>query len=203
MEALLSVIEITAILAFAYSGMIHARRSGFDYVGVLTIALVSAFGGGTVRDVLLGKHPLYWIEHWEFLIYVLLLSPIALFFLRFDKDFSSRRTLMLIDALGLGLFTASGVSIALEIKTPILPAALIGVVTATFGGVLRDILLNQKPELFQPTEPLYATCSFAGACVYILMLRIDFPPTLALTACVAATFLLRASAVKFDLKLPF
>src|ERR1044072_9945638 len=106
METLLSIIEIVAILVFAYSGIIHARRTGFDYVGVLTIALVTAFGGGTLRDVLLGNHPLYWIAHWEFLLYVLLLSPIALFLLRYNKDFSSGRTLMLIEALGLGLFTA-------------------------------------------------------------------------------------------------
>src|SRR3712207_257573 len=107
MGTMLSVIEITAILVFAYSGMTHARKSGFDYVGVLTIALVSAFGGGTLRDILLGNHPLYCITHWEFLIYVLLLSPVALFLLRFDKDFSSRRTLMLIDALGLEIGRAS------------------------------------------------------------------------------------------------
>jgi uncharacterized membrane protein YeiH len=203
MEILLSLIEITAILVFAYSGMIHARKSGFDYVGVLTIALVSAFGGGTLRDILLGNHPLYWITHWEFLIYVLLLSPIALFLLRFNKDFSSRRTLIWIDALGLGLFTASGVGIALEMKTPILPAAFIGVITATFGGVLRDILCNEKPQLFQPTEPLYATCAFVGAWIYILMSRLDFLPAFALIVCVVATFLLRVSAVKCNLKLPF
>ena len=203
METTLSVIEITAILVFAYSGMIHARKSGFDYIGVLTIALVTAFGGGTLRDVLLGNHPLYWIAHWEFLIYVLLLSPVALFLLRFNKDFSSHRTLMLIDALGLGLFTASGVGIALEMKTPILPAAFIGVVTATFGGVLRDILSNQKPQLFQPTEPLYATCAFAGAWIYIALLQLGFLPMLALMVCIAVTFLLRILAVTFNLRLPF
>ena len=203
METTLSVIEITAILVFAYSGMIHARKSGFDYIGVLTIALVTAFGGGTLRDVLLGNHPLYWIAHWEFLIYVLLLSPVALFLLRFDKDFSSHRTLILIDALGLGLFTASGVGIALEMKTPILPAAFIGVVTATFGGVLRDILSNQKPQLFQPTEPLYATCAFAGAWIYIALLQLGFLPMLALMVCIAVTFLLRTLAVTFNLRLPF
>ncbi len=203
MEALLSVIEITATLVFAYSGMIHARKSGYDYVGVLTIALVSAFGGGTLRDVLLGNYPLYWIAHWEFLVYVLLLSPIALLLLRFNKDFSSRRTLMVIDALGLGLFTASGVGIALEMKTPMLPAAFIGVITGTFGGVMRDILSNQKPQLFQSTEPLYATCAFVGAWVYILMLRIDLLPTFALIVCIAVTFLLRILAIIFNLRLPF
>jgi len=88
-------------------------------------------------------------------------------------------------------------------QTPILPAAFIGVITATFGGVLRDVLSNQKPQLFQPTEPLYATCAFAGAWVYIAMLRLDFLPTFALIVCVAATFLLRSLAIAFKLRLPF
>jgi uncharacterized membrane protein YeiH len=156
-----------------------------------------------LRDVLLGHHPLYWIEHWEFLAYILVLSPVAIVLLRFNKDFSSRRTLMLIDALGLGLFTGSGVSIALGMKTPVLPAAMIGVVTATFGGVLRDIMCNQKPQLFQPTEPLYATCAFLGAWIYILLIQLNFLPTIALVVCVVATFLLRVAAVRFNLKLPF
>ena len=203
MKTALYGIEIAAILVYAYSGMVHARKSGFDYIGVVTIALVTALGGGTLRDVLLGNHPLYWIAHWEFLIYILLLSPIALFLLRFKKDFSSGRLLMFIDALGLGLFTASGTGIALEMKTPILPAAFVGVITATFGGVLRDVLCNEKPELFQPTEPLYATCAFAGAWIYILMLRLEVVPTFALLACIAVTFLFRTLAIVFKLKLPF
>ena len=203
METLVFVVEIIATLVFAYSGVIQAYRHGFDFVGVLTIALVTAFGGGTLRDVLLGHHPLYWIVHWEFLVYILVLSAAALVLLRFNRDFSSRRTLMLIDALGLGLFTASGVNIALGMKTPLLPAAMIGVVTATFGGVLRDIMCNQKPQLFQSTEPLYATCAFVGAWIYILMIQLNFPPTIALAVCVAATFAFRVAAVKLDLKLPF
>jgi uncharacterized membrane protein YeiH len=203
METMLSAIELSAILVFAYSGIIHARKSGFDYVGVLTIALVTAFGGGTLRDILLGNHPLYWIAHWEFLVWVLVLSPVALLLLRFNKDFSSRRALMLVDALGLGLFTASGVGIALEMKTPILPAAFIGVITATFGGVLRDILCNRKPQLFQSTEPLYATCAFAGALVYISTVQLHFVPTFALIVCIVVTFLLRTLAITRDLRLPF
>ena len=110
---------------------------------------------------------------------------------------------MLIDALGLGLFTASGVGIALEMKTPILPAAFIGVITATFGGVLRDVLSNQKPQLFQPTEPLYATCAFAGAWTYILMLQLNFPSPFALIVCIVITFLLRTLAIAFNWRLPF
>ena len=203
MESFLLIIEILAVLAFAYEGVVEARRSGFDFVGVLTIAIVSAFGGGTLRDVLLNRHPLYWIEHWEFLIYIFALSAVALLLLRFNKDFSSRKTLMMIDALGLGLFTASGVGFALGVGTPILPATLIGVITATCGGVLRDVLCNRTPQLFQPTEPIYATCAFVGAWSYILLHLLGFPPALALIVCIAVTSLLRISAVKFNLRLPF
>jgi uncharacterized membrane protein YeiH len=203
MESFLFIIEILAVLAFAYSGVIAARRSGFDFVGVLTVAIVSAFGGGTLRDILLDRHPLYWIENWKFLVYIFAFSVAELILLRFNKDFSSNKTLMLIDALGLGLFCASGVGIALELKIPVLPAALIGVITATFGGVLRDVLCNQKPQLFQPTEPVYATCAFLGAWSYILLDRLDFPPAFALIVCVVVTFLLRVIAVRFNFKLPF
>lgn len=199
----MSIIEVLAVLAFAYSGVIEAKRNGFDFVGVLTVAFVTAFGGGTLRDLLLDRHPLYWIEHWKFLIYIFLLSAAAILLLHFKKDFSSRRILMIVDALGLGLFTASGVGIAVAIQIPALPAALIGVVTATFGGVLRDVLCNRAPQLFQPTEPVYATCSFIGAWCSILLHRLGFLPELALIVCIIVTFLLRVLAVRFNFKLPF
>jgi uncharacterized membrane protein YeiH len=203
METLLYIIEVTAILVFAYSGLVNARRSGFDLVGVLTIGIVTAFGGGTIRDVLLGNHPLYWIVHWEFLVFIILLLPVELVLLRFDRDISGGRLLLIIDALGLGLFTASGVGIALALNTPALPAAFIGVITATFGGVVRDILCNQKPQLFLPTEPLYATCSFLGAWIYIALIKVGVAPTAALISCIAAVFLLRVLSVKFNLRLRF
>jgi len=201
MESFLHVIEVLAVLAFAYSGVIEARKSGFDYVGVLTIAAVAAFGGGTLRDLLLNRHPLYWIEHWEFLIYIFIFSGLELLLLRSDKDFSSAKTVMLIDALGLGLFCASGVGTALQMQVPILPAVLVGVITATFGGVLRDVLCDRKPQLFQPTEPIYATCAFLGAWSYILLHQ--FAPAFALIVCIAVTFLLRVLAIRFNLRLSF
>ena len=200
MESFFFFIEVGAVLAFAYSGIVEARRSGFDYVGVLTVAFVTAFGGGTLRDVLLDRHPLYWIEHWIFLIYILIFSVLALLLLRINKDFSSHRTVMLIDALGLGLFCASGVGIALQMRVPIFPAVLVGVITATFGGVLRDILCNRKPQLFQPTEPLYATCAFVGAWSFVLLSGVA--PAFAAIAGIVVTFVLRFLAVKLDLKLP-
>ena len=201
METLLYVIEVTAILVFAYSGLAHARRSGFDLVGMLTVGIVTAFGGGTIRDVLLGNHPLYWIVHWEFLVLILLLLPIEIAIVRANRDLSAAGVLTYVDALGLGLFTASGVGIALSMNTPALPAAFIGVVTATFGGVVRDILCNQKPQLFLPTEPLYATCAFIGAWIYIALVKQSVAPTIAILTCIAAVFFLRILAIGFDVKL--
>jgi len=201
METVLHVIEVAAVLVFAYSGLVHARRSGFDLIGVLTIGFVTAFGGGTIRDVLLGNYPLYWIAHWGFLVLIMLLLPAELILLRLDRDFSGGRVLMVIDALGLGLFTASGVGVALSKNTPALAAAFIGVITATFGGVIRDILCNQKPQLFLPTEPLYATCAFLGACVYIALVFVGVAPTTAIFACIGTVFLLRIIAIRFDIRL--
>ncbi len=203
METLFYSIEVTAVLVFAYSGLVNARRAGFDMVGVLTIGIVTAFGGGTIRDVLLGNHPLYWITHWEFLVFIMLLLPIELLLLRLNRDISSGRVLMIIDAIGLGLFTASGVGIALSMNTPYLPSAFIGVITATFGGVVRDILCNQKPQLFLPTEPLYATCAFAGAWIFIALIGLGIAPPVAILSCIGSVFLLRILAVRFDVKLKF
>lgn len=203
METLFYSIEVTAVLVFAYSGLVNARRAGFDMVGVLTIGIVTAFGGGTIRDVLLGNHPLYWITHWEFLVFIMLLLPIELLLLRLNRDISSGGVLMIIDAIGLGLFTASGVGIALSMNTPYLPSAFIGVITATFGGVVRDILCNQKPQLFLPTEPLYATCAFAGAWIFIALIGLGIAPPVAILSCIGSVFLLRILAVRFDVKLKF
>jgi uncharacterized membrane protein YeiH len=203
METIFYVVEVSAILVFAYSGLAHARRNGFDLVGMLTIGLVTAFGGGTIRDVLLGNHPLYWIIHWEFLVLILLLVPLEVALFRAKRELSARKVLLVLDTIGLGLFTASGVGIALAMNTPALPAAFVGVVTATFGGVVRDILCNQKPLLFLPGEPLYATCAFAGAWVFIGLVNAGVAGPPAILACIAAVCMFRIIAIRYDIKLVF
>lgn len=133
----------------------------------------------------------------------MLLLPVELVLLHFDRDISGKRVLMFIDALGLGLFTASGVGVALSMNTPALPASFIGVITGTFGGVVRDILCNQKPQLFLPTEPLYATCAFIGAWFYIALVKYNVAPSASILSCIAVVFVLRVLAVRFDVKLGF
>ena len=159
---LILAIEIGAVIASALSGMIVAFRKGLDVVGTASLALVTAFGGGTLRDILLDRRPFFWDTRWE---YVLVIIGLALAFVysrqfhRVARGFESR--LILVDALGLALFSLTGVAYAREAHMSVFVAVLIGVMAGTGGGVLRDVLVNETPFVFLP-KGLYAIASFAG-----------------------------------------
>ena len=203
MDFVLNTLEVLAILASAYAGLIEAKRQDMDFVGLTTAAMVTAFGGGTLRDLILDRTPLFWIENYHYPVIVFALSLLALVLFKFTQELFRRRVLLVIDALGLGLFSAVGVGIALQLNTPVFPAVLIGVITAAAGGVLRDILLDKVPEVFLKTTQLYVTCSFIGCWFYIGMIRFGFTELAGLLVCIAVTFLARVLAVKLDLSLPF
>ena len=203
MDFILLIIEVLAILVSAYAGMIEAKRQDFDIVGILTAAMVTAFGGGTLRDLMLDRTPLFWIEYYYYPIIVFFLSFVALVLFRYNRELFRKDMMLVIDALGLGLYSAVGVGIALKFKTPIFPAVLIGLITATGGGVLRDILLNRVPQVFIKRKHLYVTCSFAGCWFYIIFYVLGFNEIFGLISCTLATFLLRILAVKFNWSLPF
>ncbi len=203
MEFILDVIEVLAILASAYAGLIEAKRQDMDFVGLTTAAMVTSFGGGTLRDLMLDRTPLFWIENYHYPVIVFFLSAAALVLFKYNKELFRRRVLLVIDALGLGLFSAVGVGIALQLNTPLFPAVLIGVITATAGGVLRDILLNKVPEVFLKSTQLYVTCSFIGCWFYVGLTMLGFEHLFGLIVCIFVTFLSRILAVKLDLSLPF
>ena len=203
MDFILVVIEVLAILVSAYAGMIEAKRQDFDLVGIATAAFVTAFGGGTLRDLLLDRTPLFWVEHYYYPVIVFFLSFVALVLFRYNKELFRQRVMLVIDALGLGLFSAVGVGIALQMNTPVFPASLIGVITATAGGVLRDILCNKIPEVFLKTTQLYVTCSFIGCWCYIVLHLLGFSNVFGLIVCILVTFSLRILAVKLNVSLPF
>jgi uncharacterized membrane protein YeiH len=203
MDFVLLIIEVLAILVSAYAGMIEAKRQDFDFVGISTAAMVTAFGGGTLRDLLLDRTPLFWIENYQYPIIVFILSFFALILFKYNRELFRQRVMLIIDALGLGLFSAVGVGIALQMGTPIFPASLIGVITATAGGVLRDILCNKIPEVFLKTTQLYVTCSFIGCWFYILFDQLGLGDIFGLIGCIIVTFLSRILAVKLNLSLPF
>lgn len=196
-----AVVEIAATLAFALSGLLAGARKQLDVVGLCVVAGLSAFGGGTLRDVLLDRRPFFWVEHADWLWALMALSFGAMLFMRRRHLALTEKAIQWPDALGLGLFTASGTSLALEAGMPGIVAVLMGVITATFGGVLRDIVCNEIPAAFHDHRP-YALCSFVGGWVVVAALRLDAPQWAAISAAATVTVLLRALALWTGWTLP-
>jgi uncharacterized membrane protein YeiH len=201
LSTLLKAIEALGIVAFACSGFIEARRRDMDMVGIFTVGFITAFGGGTLRDLLLDQRPLFWVERQE---YVLLIFVLALVITPFTRHLSSGRSekvILVADALGLGLFSVLGTSIAEDAHMPAFVSVMMGVITGIFGGVLRDVLCNEIPLVLRRGQ-LYATCSFFGCWVSLILDRLDAPESITLSAGIAVTCLMRLLAVRYDLKLP-
>jgi len=196
-----SIVEITATLAFALSGLLAGARKQLDVVGLCIIAGLSAFGGGTLRDVLLDRRPFFWVEHADWLWALMALSFAAMLLLRRRHLALTEKAIQWPDALGLGLFTANGTLIALDLGQPPIVAVLMGVITASFGGVLRDIVCNEIPAAFHDHRP-YALCSFVGAWVLVLAVHLQAPQWAAISAAAATAVLLRGLALWTGWTLP-
>lgn len=164
-----------------------------DPVGTLATAMIVSFGGGTLRDLFLDRHPLFWIEREEYVAVVLGIAAVGVLLPRWAER--SERWLTAPDALGLGLFAVSGTAIARQEGAGPLVSALLGVVTGTFGGVIGDVVCNRVPSLFRPA-PLYATCAFVGAWCLLIPVRLGADPRAVQPFAVAATVLLRLIAVR-------
>lgn len=158
-----------------------------------------AFGGGTLRDLFLDRHPLFWIKHAHYPVIVFVLALVTSFIPRLPASVS--KVLYFPDALGLGLFSIVGADYALASGTSWFIAALLGVVTGTFGGVIGDVVCNEVPSLFR-SAPLYATCSFVGCWLYILSEPIPISEPLRLVAAISAVVILRLSAIHWNIRLP-
>jgi uncharacterized membrane protein YeiH len=202
MNTLIKTIEVIGIIAFALTGIYEARKKGMDIVGVYAVAMITAFGGGSLRDIILDRHPLFWIEHYGYTVLLLGLSIVSILGIRnFFAVNKIVKTVLVLDALGLGLFSASGASVANQLGSPWFISVLLGVTTGVFGGVLRDIICNEIPHVFTRTE-LYATCAFAGACSYLVIYTAGGNEIAAVLVCVALTFVLRMLAIRYKIRLP-
>lgn len=160
------IIEVLGTVAFAMSGVYAALAKKLDIFGVLVIAFVTALGGGTVRDVLIGATPVAWLKDTHTLLIILATVAVALQFRKWMGNF--QRTLMVLDALGLGLFTVIGIHKGLTLGFSPGVCIALGTITGCFGGVVRDIMLNHIPALFHVKE-LYATTCIAGGLVYFAL----------------------------------
>jgi uncharacterized membrane protein YeiH len=167
-------VEIAATLAFAVSGLIEAARKRLDAVGVVVVTGLAAFGGGTLRDVLLDRRPFFWVAHpeWIWALLAFCVAAMALFKARHFEP--TERAMLWPDALGLGLFSAVGTELALAQQMPGIVAVLMGMVTATFGGVLRDVVCNEVPAALRDHRP-YAICAFIGGWVLVLCEALQVP----------------------------
>jgi uncharacterized membrane protein YeiH len=196
---LIKFIEIVAILVGAFSGFIEARRKRMDLVGVFTVAFIAAFGGGTLRDILLDKRPLFWVEHQEYAILTFVLALVASPLMKTLRHIVSERLIVIADAVGLGLFSVAGVSSALDAHMPLFIASMMGVITGIFGGVLRDIVCNEVPMVFRDGKP-YAICAFIGNWLFLLMGMYGFPHDFALWSSALFISGLRLLTWKFNLQ---
>lgn len=197
---MLQVLEFVAVISGALFGVLLARSKGMDVIGVFAVAFAVAFGGGTLRDVLLDRAPLFWIQNEHYVWTVFGIAFFGAFVPRFPRRFE--RWLEVPDAIGLALFGIVGAGVASRYDMTWFLAVLFGVVTATFGGVIADIICNDLPRLFRPTTQLYASCAFVGAALYMLLRGTVLGEAWAQGLGVIAVLTLRFVALRFDLRLP-
>jgi uncharacterized membrane protein YeiH len=192
-------LELLGVAVFAVSGVLAAGRKGLDVVGVAVIAVVTAVGGGTLRDLLLDRHPTFWIADTTYLWVILAATAVTLGYVRFW--IATRRALLVADALGLAFFTIAGVQIAQQAGVSDLIALLMGTITGVAGGVFRDVLSAQIPLVMRPGR-LYATAAIVGAASYVLLVRWGISPDAAALVGMAAIAGLRLAAILWRLELP-
>ncbi|MFK8184943.1 MAG: trimeric intracellular cation channel family protein [Phormidesmis sp.] len=193
-------IELLAVVSSAIYGVLLARKYNMDLVGVFSLAFILAFGGGTLRDVFLDRHPLFWIRENHYAVIVFFIAIAAFFIPRYPKK--TEQYLNLPDALGLGLFSVTGADAAIDAGTSWFIASMLGAVTGTFGGVMGDVICNRIPSLFRPSTPFFATCSFVGSWVFIVLNSVPaLQPSAALLS-ILFIVLFRLAAIRYHWTLP-
>ena len=198
MDEILLILTYIAVIASAISGALEARKNELDIVGATTIAFMTAFGGGTIRDLLLGRTPVFWVLDPGLTIAAFIVGMLSYYRL----DHISNRLFTIVDAIGLGLFSILGATYTLQLELSPIIAVLMGVVTGVFGGVLRDLLCNRIPKIFRHNTELYATCSFIGTGVFVLLIWLNISNFLAAIIGAGIIFAMRLAAVRFKLTLP-
>lgn len=195
---LIYFLDLCAVAVCAITATLEARRRELDLFGVVVIAIISGIGGGTVRDLLLGRLPVYWIHDPIYVVVGMVAGTLTFFLgrrLRLPKNF-----FLVPDAIGLALFTVIGTSVALQLQVPWLIAALMGVITGVFGGVIRDILCNEVPLIFR--TDIYATASFAGALLLIALEHSGIPHGVSILFAMVCIVAIRLAAIRWHIHLP-
>lgn len=194
------VLEHFGIAVAAISGVLAARGKRIDLFGVLVLALVTAYGGGTVRDVLAGDLPPVWLRSSDYLLNATLTALVSFFVVRHRTP--PGRVLLVADAFGLALFTLIGVRKGIRLEFVPSVAILLGVITGVAGGILRDVLLGEVPLVFRREIHLYATAALGGAALYVGLQAAGVSEIIATTTGVVVILALRLIAIRWKISLP-
>ena len=195
----LDIVSYTGIFVFAITGALKARTFKMDIFGAAVLAFVTAYGGGTLRDLLIGVRPVNWVNDNIALLLVCLATGITFIFKSNFREF--RRIIFYTDAAGLGLFTIAGIEKSLLVGINGEYAVVMGVITSTFGGLIADILCNAVPNLLKRGE-LYATASFVGGIIYIALKQVPLDYNTNLIVCVIMVVGIRIYSKRKRLTLP-
>lgn len=196
--SLITVLDLCAVSVCAVTTTLEAQRRELDLFGVTVIAVISGIGGGTVRDILLGRLPVYWVHEPVYIVVGMMAAILTFFFA--SKLTLPRNFFLLPDAIGLALFTAIGTHVAMSLHVPWFVAAIMGVITGVCGGVIRDILCNEVPLVFR--TDIYATAALIGAFVLIALDGLGMGQQWALLTAMIVTVTIRLAAIRWHIHLP-
>ncbi|PQV63119.1 putative membrane protein YeiH [Abditibacterium utsteinense] len=194
----LQFLDLLGVATFAASGALVAGRKKLDIFGALVVAFVSALGGGTIRDVLLGLTPVFWIKNTLPVAVVIVAALSTLVLMRFWTF--PTRALLVLDALGLGVFAVLGAQRALDAGAPPLIATLMGMLSGAAGGAIRDVLCGDIPTVLR--AEVYATAAILGGTAFCAVEKLGFSRDAALFCGALLTFGVRIAALKWKVALP-
>jgi uncharacterized membrane protein YeiH len=198
MLLVVQVIIVLGVISAAVSGVLAASRRRLDWFGAVVIAMVTAVGGGTARDVFLGVRPVFWVRDPLFPTIALAAALVTIALIHHRSV--PARALMIVDAVSLGAFSAGGAQIALTAGARPVMAVVMGAMTSVVGGVLRDVLCTDVPYLFR--GEVYALAAIAGGAVYVVVLPATHSQSIATAAGMVAALALRGAAITFKLRVP-
>lgn len=198
MNLVIEMLDYFGVVVFAISGALAAARARMDLVGFGLLGVVTGVGGGSLRDLLLGQLPVFWVEQPQYIILCVVASVLT--FVSVPLIASRLRLLLWADAVGLAVFAVLGAQASLAAGAPLIIAALLGVVSATFGGIIRDIICRETPLIL--LKEIYATAALAGALLYVCLMELGVAPGISMLAGCLVVFVVRGLGLVFGLSLP-
>ncbi|MCB7479881.1 trimeric intracellular cation channel family protein [Christiangramia sediminis] len=196
--SLFTILDVLGTIAFAISGALSAMNRRLDLFGIFIIAFVTAIGGGTVRDILIGSTPVMWMEN---IVYIYLIGVVTILAIIFRNKLNYlKKSLFLFDTIGLGVFTITGVETGIQNGLDPIVSVALGAMTGTFGGVIRDILCNEIPVIFR--KEIYATACLIGALAYVILYDMGVDADVIYLVTSLTVISIRLVVVKYHISLP-